>query len=550
MQSLVVMSMFRLLKIFIAIVTVSLLVILAHIWLISTQMPTVRLAVTTSVYDSGLLDAIIPLFEERYGVRVMVIPVGSGQALNLARRGEVDAVITHLRSQEIAFVESGFVVHRIGLMYNDFIIVGPREDPAGISGLRSAEEAFRRIAESKSMFISRADFSGTYMAELSVWRSVGLMPDPRIDSWYVEAGRGMGSLLRMADDVGAYTIVDRATWLSYRRHLTRLAALVICDPPFYNPYSLILVNPEINPHVNYRLALMLARFLVSKEGQEIIGGFRRDGEVIFKPLAFDIGLAKEMGYPKQEEELAWYLSQEIETYHGNGGDILPRGVFVWEVLGITALSLQVSLTSVAIGSAIGVPLGALLGLKRFGKKRAISRLIEAAMKTSINTLMGLPPVVAGLIVFLMFNRSGPLGFLGLLYTPTAMIITQLILVTPIIIGVTMSAVTEIEEAVRERALSLGATERQAAWIVVKEARGGIIMAIIVAFGAAISEVGGIMIAGGNIRWHTRTLTTAIITEVELGNFDMALTLGIILLGIAFTINLALTLMQIKIRRPV
>jgi tungstate transport system permease protein len=159
--------------------------------------------------------------------------------------------------------------------------------------------------------------------------------------------------------------------------------------------------------------------------------------------------------------------------------------------------------------------------------------------------MGLPPVVAGLLIYLLFNRSGPLGFLGLLYTPTAMIITQLILVVPIIVGVTMSTVASIEKSIRERALSLGATDRQATWVILREARIGILTAIIVALGAAISEVGGIMIAGGNIRWATRTLTTAIITEVEIGNFEMAAILGIILLIIAFIINLALTIIQIR-----
>lgn len=159
--------------------------------------------------------------------------------------------------------------------------------------------------------------------------------------------------------------------------------------------------------------------------------------------------------------------------------------------------------------------------------------------------MGLPPVVVGLLVYLLLTASGPLGSLGLLYTPTAMIITQLIMVVPIIIGVTMSAVGSVEKAVRERALSLGATERQAALLILREARMGVLTSIIVAFGAAISEVGGIMITGGNIRWWTRTLTTAIVVETELGDFPMALTLGAILLSIAFLVNLALTIVQLK-----
>jgi len=216
-----------------------------------------------------------------------------------------------------------------------------------------------------------------------------------------------------------------------------------------------------------------------------------------------------------------------------------------EILSITLLSLRVSGTAVLIGALIGIPIGAILGLKRFKGKPALMRLIDILLKSVVNTFMGLPPVVVGLIVYLLLSASGPLGWLGLLYTPTAMVITQLIMVVPIIIGVTMSAVASVGETVRERALSLGATEAQAARLVLREARTGVLTSIIVAFGAAISEVGGIMITGGNIRWWTRTLTTAIVVETELGNFTMAITLGAILLSLAFIINLVLTILQLK-----
>ncbi|MEM2341048.1 MAG: ABC transporter permease [Candidatus Bathyarchaeia archaeon] len=216
-----------------------------------------------------------------------------------------------------------------------------------------------------------------------------------------------------------------------------------------------------------------------------------------------------------------------------------------EILNITLLSLRVSGTSVMIGAFIGIPVGAFLGLKQFRGKRTVIRLVDVMLKSVVNTFMGMPPVVVGLVVYLILTASGPLGWLGLLYTPTAMIITQLIEVVPIIIGVTMSAVGSVEKSIREKALSLGATETQAAWLVLREARMGVLTSIIAAFGAAISEVGGIMITGGNIRWWTRTLTTAIVVETELGNFAMALTLGAILLSISFIINLALTIVQLK-----
>lgn len=222
-----------------------------------------------------------------------------------------------------------------------------------------------------------------------------------------------------------------------------------------------------------------------------------------------------------------------------------ENAFLEEILNITFLSLRVSGTAVLIGALIGIPVGAVLGLRRFRGKRTMMHLIDIMLKSIINTFMGLPPVVVGLVVYLLLTASGPLGFLGLLYTPTAMIITQLIMVVPIITGVTMSAVGSVERAMREKALSVGATDCQAAWMVLREARAGVLTSIIVAFGAAISEVGGIMITGGNIRWVTRSLTTAIVVETELGNFNLALSLGIILLSMAFAINLILTILQLK-----
>ncbi|MEM2393194.1 MAG: ABC transporter permease [Candidatus Bathyarchaeia archaeon] len=228
-----------------------------------------------------------------------------------------------------------------------------------------------------------------------------------------------------------------------------------------------------------------------------------------------------------------------------GGCKVFEDTFWQEIFNITLLSLRVSGTAVLIGALIGIPVGTLLGLKQFKGKRTVMRFVDIMLKSVVNTFMGLPPVVVGLIIYLLLTASGPLGWLGLLYTPTAMIITQLIMVVPIIIGVTMSAVGSVEKSIREKALSLGATETQAAWLVLREARMGVLTSIITAFGAAISEVGGIMITGGNIRWWTRTLTTAIVLETELGNFTMALTLGAILLSMAFIINLALTIVQLK-----
>jgi len=206
-----------------------------------------------------------------------------------------------------------------------------------------------------------------------------------------------------------------------------------------------------------------------------------------------------------------------------------------EVYEIMFLSLRVSGIAVLIGALLGVPSGATVGLKEFlGKRFLVS---------TVNTFMGLPPVVVGLLVYLLLSTSGPLGVFQLLYTPEAMIIAQLIMVIPIVMGVTISSVSSVSKGIREKALSLGATDWQMTLKVLKEARLGILTALIVSFGAAISEVGAVMIVGGNIRWATRVLTTAIVFETELGEFGLAIALGSILLLLAFMINWVLTYLQ-------
>jgi len=206
-----------------------------------------------------------------------------------------------------------------------------------------------------------------------------------------------------------------------------------------------------------------------------------------------------------------------------------------EVYGIMFLSLRVSGFAVILGAALSIPCGATIALRDFRGKRFLMSII--------NTLMGLPPVVVGLLVYLLLSTSGPLGPFQLLYTPTAMIIAQLIMVIPIITGVTVSAVSAVDKGIREKALSMGATRWQLTVTILREAKIGLLTALIVSFGAAISEVGAVMIVGGNIRWITRVLTTAIVFETELGEFGIALALGIILLLLAFIINWVLTQLQ-------
>ena len=242
-----------------------------------------RLATTTSTENSGLLGHLLPAFEKRSGVAVHVIAVGTGKALRIARAGDVDVVMVHARPAEERFVATGSGVDRREIMYNDFIMVGPNGDPADIAGTTSVAEALRRIADSESRFVSRGDDSGTHKKELALWQLSGVAPT---GDWYLEAGQGMGKVLQMASELGAYTMTDRGTWLAYRGNL-ELAILVQGDPPLFNPYGVIAVNPKRHPHVNYEGAIAFIDWLSSSEGQEMIARYTVDGQVLFHPLLLD-----------------------------------------------------------------------------------------------------------------------------------------------------------------------------------------------------------------------------------------------------------------------
>ncbi len=212
-------------------------------------------------------------------------------------------------------------------------------------------------------------------------------------------------------------------------------------------------------------------------------------------------------------------------------------MFDREIWFTVILSIGVSGTATFIASMIGLPIGSLMGLRDFWGKKSITNLL--------NTFMGFPPVIMGLFVFLLLSKNGPLGSLGLLYTPTAMIIAQLLLAIPIIAGTTKAAIESVDPALRETILSLGATEIELWWELIKDSKRSIIAGILVAFGQAISEVGAVMIVGGNIRWHTRVFTTSIVYQTQMGEFGMAIALGFILISVAFILNYTLTYLQSK-----
>ncbi|MFP4705694.1 MAG: substrate-binding domain-containing protein, partial [Spirochaetaceae bacterium] len=247
----------------------------------SAEPERLRLATTTSTENSGLLDELLPAFESRHGARVDVIAVGTGQALELGRNGDVDVVMVHAPELEREFVREGYGVERVDIMYNDFVVLGPESDPAGIADTKSVADAFARIAESESAFISRGDNSGTHAKERAVWAEAGIEPD---GSWYREAGQGMGAVITVANDQEGYTLADRGTYLAYRGDIG-IDVVVEGDPLLFNPYAVIAVDPEMHDHVKRDLAQELIDFLVSDEGQDIIGGYRVEGEQLFVPDA-------------------------------------------------------------------------------------------------------------------------------------------------------------------------------------------------------------------------------------------------------------------------
>lgn len=244
----------------------------------------ITLASTTSTDNSGLLDAILPKFERASGVEVRVVAVGTGQALRLARNGDADVLMVHDRASEERFVAEGFGVERHPLMHNDFIIVGPARDPAGVKGMDDVARALATIADKGAAFASRGDDSGTHKAELRLWAAAER--DPRVFSgqWYRETGSGMGATLNTAAAMGAYAFVDRGTWLAFKNRLD-LEIVVVGDPRLMNPYSVILVSPERHPHVKAAPAQTFIDWLLSPVGQRAIGEFRVNGEVLFVPDA-------------------------------------------------------------------------------------------------------------------------------------------------------------------------------------------------------------------------------------------------------------------------
>lgn len=244
-----------------------------------------RMASTTSTQNSGLFDQLLPLFEKKTGIKIDVVAVGTGAAIEIGKRGDADVVFVHAKEQELKAVEEGFFVNRHDVMYNDFVVIGPPNDPAKIKSIKPVADAFKAIAASGGLFVSRGDKSGTHTKELSVWKKAGI--DPAGKPWYLEVGQGMEKTQRIADEKRAYTLTDRGTWLATKdKDKLDMTIVLEGDPALFNQYGVMAVNPEKHSTMKYKEAMEFVNWIVSKEGQDAVAAFTdKNGNALFIPNA-------------------------------------------------------------------------------------------------------------------------------------------------------------------------------------------------------------------------------------------------------------------------
>ena len=260
------------------------------LWLALILMPlsahaqTILVQSTTSTQNSGLYDHLLPIFQDATGIEVQVVAVGTGQAIRNARNGDADVLLVHAKAAEEAFVADGWGTARNDLMYNDFVIVGPKDDPVGLSGMTDAIAALRKLADAKGIFASRGDDSGTHKAEMRLWREAGIDAAEASGTWYRETGSGMGATLNVGVTMDAYVLTDRATWISFRNKGTH-RILVEGDAQLFNQYGIILVNPQRHPHVKAAAARQFIDWMLSEAGQSAIADYHVDGQQLFFPNA-------------------------------------------------------------------------------------------------------------------------------------------------------------------------------------------------------------------------------------------------------------------------
>ena len=452
----------------------------------------------------------------------------------LFRSGDVDAVMVHSPPQEKMLVSEGTLVCRQPVAYNFFVLIGPRSDAAGTRGL-SLAPAFARIFQSanqgNAMFISRGDDSGTHQKERGLWELAGINYSrlvPYSGKWYLESGKGMGDTLLVANEEEAYTLSDIGTWLAFRSRVPNLDLLIDRSLDGINVYSLLLVNAERFPRINLRVASLFEEYVSGDEGQRRIEnlGLQEFGQPLFQP--FD-GLRKGQSEPVAD----WIFQNAVfETPCPSAlppvrssallpSTILQGSSLTEEVLAIVGRSLYVSVSATTLATLWSVPASLLLAFGRF-------RLREAVV-IAFETLMSVPTVVIGLLFFLLLSRSGPLGSLDLLYTNEGMIIASGVLVTPILVSLFTATLRSVGKEVRESVLTLGGKGWKAGLEVLHDARVSISVSVLVAFTRAIGELGVAFMVGGDIRFKTRLLSTAVAFETARGNWEIALALSLSLL---------------------
>jgi len=248
------------------------------------QEKSIVVASTTSTQDSGLFSYLLPIFKQKTGIDVKVVAQGTGQALDTARRGDADVVFVHAKAAEEKFLSDGFGVKRFPVMYNDFVLIGPKGDPAGIKGSKDIVASLKAIKDKAAPFVSRGDRSGTHIAELALWKAAGIDIEKTKGDWYKSIGQGMGAALNTASASNAYVLADRATWLEFKNR-DELGVAVEGDKRLFNQYGVMLVNPKKHPAVKAQLGQQFIDWLVSPEGQNVIAGYKINGEQLFYPNA-------------------------------------------------------------------------------------------------------------------------------------------------------------------------------------------------------------------------------------------------------------------------
>jgi tungstate transport system substrate-binding protein len=265
-------------------IRVLLAALLCAVWPAQAQQRFITVASTTSTEQSGLFQHLLPIFEAKTGIQVRVVALGTGQALDMGRRGDADVVFVHAKPLEEKFIAEGHGVRRYEVMYNDFILVGPKADPARVAGGKDTLDAFRRIRDARSPFTSRGDRSGTHFAELELWKAAGIDIAKDKGTWYLETGSGMGPTLNVASGMNAYALTDRGTWLSFKNR-GDLVVLVAGDRRLFNQYGVMLVNPVRHPHVKKEMGQAFIDWLIAPEGQSAIAAYQINGQQLFFPNA-------------------------------------------------------------------------------------------------------------------------------------------------------------------------------------------------------------------------------------------------------------------------